>query len=443
MSVSTSSELDCCILTFNCARELVDSDLFASHLHAALAAATDPPDILVLALEELAPIPYSFIGGSYILPYILRFQLAVDALIKLWDGRGAVRYEKVASLNAGMTALLVFAQPDVARDIEKVDTAAVRLGNYELGNKGAVVARLHYRKGGDQIATQLTFVGAHFAPGEERCERRNSDWRTVVENTLLEPIRPHKDRRLSPIADEEAEEGAPLLSDTSQSDHSRGLYSPDSHLFVAGDLNYRTSDRGPPPGDAQQWPQPGDSRAFTDAFGSLLASDQLTRERRAGRTLHHLQEAEISFAPTYKYSSDAQQHAAGSGNADKTSLDPWAAHRVPSWCDRVLFKACDGNIRVESYQSLPLLSSSDHQAVLLRVSVPLRSSSQDTGGTHQMPPPPFEISQHAGTRAVRSRSKEYAVGVAALVALTWEGRLMFLGALAGAVGGWAILQSLI
>ncbi|KAL9133054.1 MAG: hypothetical protein Q9175_005774, partial [Cornicularia normoerica] len=52
-------------VTFNCGRELIDPSVFSNHLFSALANPT-APDILVLCLQEIAPIAYSFLGGSFL-----------------------------------------------------------------------------------------------------------------------------------------------------------------------------------------------------------------------------------------------------------------------------------------------------------------------------------------------------------------------------------------
>ena len=65
------SDLNCYITTFNCGRELVDVDYFANNLFNG--AKTDlPPDFIVLCLQEIAPIGYSFLGGSLLAPYFAR-----------------------------------------------------------------------------------------------------------------------------------------------------------------------------------------------------------------------------------------------------------------------------------------------------------------------------------------------------------------------------------
>lgn len=85
----------------------------------------------------------------------------------------------------------------------------------------------------------------------------------------------------------------------------------------------------------------------------LLEADQLTREKDAGRTLHHLREGRITFQPTYKF---------------KLGTDTYTSKRIPAWCDRVLFASWadqgDGKKgEVELYESAMAFQGSDHKPV--------------------------------------------------------------------------------
>ncbi|EHA24622.1 hypothetical protein ASPNIDRAFT_129399, partial [Aspergillus niger ATCC 1015] len=112
-----------------------------------------------------------------------------------------------------------------------------------MGNKGAVGARIAYRgaaSAGDPL--DLTFAAAHLAPMEYAVEQRNEDWRSLVER-LVFSYSPAAGREIPDTAN--AEENAPLLRQ-SQEGH-RGIYTPTSYLFLAGDLNYRTSNAASDP----------------------------------------------------------------------------------------------------------------------------------------------------------------------------------------------------
>ena len=65
------------ILTFNCGKALIDVDAVASQLFLGLST-PKLPDILVLSLQEIAPIPHCLIGGSFLVPYFSRFHQAVE-----------------------------------------------------------------------------------------------------------------------------------------------------------------------------------------------------------------------------------------------------------------------------------------------------------------------------------------------------------------------------
>ena len=59
------------------------------------------------------------------------------------------------------------------------------------------------------------------------------------------------------------------------------------------------------------------------------AQDQLKVEMAAGRTFVHLQEAPITFRPTYKF----DKHS-----AEPLDYDSSEKRRVPAWTDRILFR---------------------------------------------------------------------------------------------------------
>ena len=139
----------------------------------------------------------------------------------------------------------------------------------------------------------------------------------------------------------------------------------------AGDFNYRLDNI-----DA-------DAAAACARAGdlpTLKKRDQLFKERAAGRAFAGMDEAEIAFAPTYKY----DKHAPG------LCFDSSEKRRVPAWCDRVLFRGskngsggdgrCESDaaaagagtasaplpaasVACTSYGSLPDVLDSDHKPV--------------------------------------------------------------------------------
>ncbi len=447
------------IVTFNCGRDPINPTIFASHLFSALPRPQTAPDILVLCLQELAPLANSFLGGSYLVPYLSPFRHAVTTAAASLDN---AEYVNVISRNIGMTAIMVFVLRDLTAQIRWLETAGVGVGMHEMGNKGAVGIRMGYSIGDSTL--DITLVSAHLAPMEDALERRNEDWANIVRGMVFTSVSPTAVRKTTTqrLPQESSNETEPLLPSSPEGDSippMSGLYTPISHLFFAGDLNYRTSSTKPSPEAYLTWPQPTTDKNAPEHWSHLLPSDQLTQERQARRTLHGLQEAPINFPPTYKYSDQARS-LASTKLVDDTGEDDvdtwlWAKHRFPSWCDRVLYLPLPSwmpytsKIEVQGYKALPLLPSSDHRPVACSFSIPAAVIPEPNGEEEEAAKddvrlcPPFELDPHWKIRRETARLKEVVVGLACYLGLTWEGRGLLVAIVVGAVGGWVVVKSLL
>ncbi|KIX97935.1 uncharacterized protein Z520_06013 [Fonsecaea multimorphosa CBS 102226] len=461
MANQTNSDNDDClniyILTYNCARTLINPATFAPYLFHALPPNSDAPELLVLCLQELAPISYSFLGGSFLTPYFKAFREAVRLASK---DRGG--YVNVVSRNLGMTAIMVFLRDDVADNLTWIRTAGVGVGVSEMGNKGAVGVQLGYRAtrrhppsadgevGDESGELEFTFVSAHLAPMEDGLERRNEDYRNIMQKLVF-----RTDQRLkAPLPRGEEGEDAPLLQgELASQEHETlgeeetGMYSASSYLFFAGDLNYRTSLLQPSPQDVEEkFPQPSTNSNDPMPFRDLLAEDQLTQQVKAGKTLHGLTEAPITFPPTYKYHTDGSKAVLMVNGEDRQHWS-WARHRWPSWCDRIFFSNPQGGdvkVTPQRYTSLPLFATSDHRPVALAASVPLKAvSNAGQVEGERGPTAPFGIDPDWTSKRIQARRKELAVGIMAYLALTWEGNGLLVTTTIGVVGAWLIIRSLL
>lgn len=439
------------ILTFNCARNLIEVDTFASHLFDSLSSPDTgqqglgmAPELVVLSLQEMAPIAYAFLGGSFLASYFDSFRRAVDlAVAERWAD--TVRYVEIATDNCGMTGIMIFARSDIESRISGVERAEVGLGFLQIGNKGAMGIRLGYDAGNVDGIFNLTFVAAHLAPREDAFERRNKDWKHITER-LMFPTASTTDRN-------DAGDRQALLDDwnAGRSRRCSGIFLT-SYLFIAGDLNYRTSNTVPRKDDYGLFPQPTLDIHSPKHYSHLLKKDQLKRElrRESGvrRTLHGMSEAPITFPPTYKYSSEAQ-YLAAQGTETENREWRWANHRWPSWCDRVLYLDVPSwmegvdCVRPQIYDALPLFPTSDHRAVALSVSVPLKSvfllEEMDENDVRLAPPFPLD-SNYARWRAA-VRAIEIIVGFLAYLGLTREGNRLVLAVIIGVFSGWLMLRS--
>lgn len=446
------ADLSIYLTTFNCGRALIDIDYFAANLFNGFKSEL-PPDLIVLSLQEIGPLGYSFLGGSYLAPYFSRFDKAIFAAAAS-QFEGSNDYLHLTTRNLGMTAIMVFARARTHEKIRWVETGGVGVGLWEMGNKGAVGVRLGLQVSGDE--TVLTFVAAHLAPMEEAWKRRNEDWKSICEALVFEREGSAVRQKLG----ENSEDAEPLLSSSVPGGGGGGaqkgsMFKPASHLFLAGDLNYRTSDHRPDPAAHGEWPQPVPSASESRHYSQLLKHDQLTRERNKKHTLHNLSEAPIAFPPTYKYSIAAQKQAADPMTRTKPSANStngadgtveqrsdvedevwlWAQHRMPSWCDRILFLS-QAQPEVHSYTVLPVQPTSDHRPVALSCSVPFEPVGERVE-------PPFAVRRDWRERRATARRLEILVGIAAYLSLTWEGEALLAGTVVGLVGGYLVLRALV
>ena len=352
-----------------------------------------------------------------------------------------------------MTAIIAFVLQKQAQNIKWIETAGVGVGLYGMGNKGAVGLRIGYGTNNGDI--ELSAVAAHLAPMENALERRNKDWGDICRRLMFTPVNEgavRGSRSTNPL-DEDNDDRDPLLQGDPDNagTPSSGLYTSNSHIILAGDLNYRTSPIKPSPTDHHMFPQPCEDQGNSRHYSNILKKDQLSRELKAQRTCHGLVEAPIEFPPTYKYS-DRQRAIA---EKDDGVMWDWAKHRWPSWCDRILYtqipswmeaKDASVSITVHGYTALPLISTSDHRPVALSLSIPaipISPPDHDGAGTEFRLSPPFDIDPDWRNKRAAARRRELIVGLAAFLGLTWEGRIALLATIIGAFGGWWIIRGLL
>lgn len=427
--------VDVFTVTFNAGRAHIDPPTFARHLDNALPR-SKAPEILILSLQEIAPIGYSFLGGYFLTSYFEKYRHAIHL------AREDIEYENFETRNVGMTAILAFVLADKRKHIKYLATGGVGVGMSEMGNKGAVGLRFEYSVG--EYAMELSVVAAHLAPMEEAVVRRNEDWKNIVQRLVFEQVDPRSVLEQTLREDGESE---PLLSGSLHSiGPESGLYKSTSYIILAGDLNYRTSNTKPLPSDFKDFPHPTEDLDDPRHWSHLLQRDQLLQEIKAQKTCHGLNEAAINFPPTYKYSDKKQAVA----NVEDGPLWDWAWHRWPSWCDRILYldlptwtqkKESSLSIHVHAYNALPLMSTSDHRPVALSISIPLKTY-EVTNSESMKVHPPFGIDPKWKERRNMARIKESFVGVAAFYFYTWEGCSILIAIFVGVLIGQALVTRL-
>ena len=454
--------LNISVVTFNCARVPIESSVFANCVLRFLGSDSFP-DLLVFSLQEISPIAYAFLGGSFLTFYLDRVRHTVDVLSQQCteelqqDG-----YTQLVAKNVGMTALLIFARGDVVRRIRRLENGGVGVGWWSMGNKGALGSRFQVLMPQDDSPNSfmnLAFLAVHLAPMEDATARRNKDWSDVVKRLVFlgKTSATNTNNRHT-----NREESQRLLEGTNSADAEllpTGIYSPGSCVFLAGDLNYRTSDVPPRGNDVTAYPKPV-ADGEIGHFAKLWKGDQLSQELTAKRTLHGFHEEPVHFPPTYKYS-DAQRDSERAREKLGPQVDVrpegvqqdseygWASHRWPSWCDRILYLRSvhrdqdfgqGAEVHVLKYTALPLMSTSDHRPVAMSVSIRAGVGESELDNSAWTADAPFEIDPQWQQKRKAARQGEIVVGFFAFLGLTWEGRAVTFGILAGSVVLWTLLQ---
>jgi len=204
----------------------------------------------------------------------------------------------------GMTIrLFVFAHVEHESKISCVESSKEATGiAHVVGNKGGVGIRFNFNE------TSLCFVGAHLAAHQEKVDDRNHDFMEILKGLDL------------------GEKGVDSI-----------------HTFFMGDLNYRIDlprDRVVELIEKQDW-------------ATLRQADQLIKQVASDAAFAGYQEEVVDFRPTYRF-------LRGTNEYDE------ALGRVPSWCDRVLYKSLPGdveNIIQGAYGSVDEIQTSDHHPV--------------------------------------------------------------------------------
>lgn len=471
--------MDVFILTFNAAKRQINIPVFARHLCNAFGQnATSLPEMVVISLQEMAPLAQAFIGSYVLHPYFQRYESAVNIAASKFAAEEERQdrpkdrpYTLVTARNVGMTGIMLFARDPSA--VENLQVAEVGFGAGDMANKGAAGLRMLYKRQNEEdgsvlASTELTFVSAHLAAMEWNLNKRNKNWESIVSGLVFEDPKKIAERPLlQPTShgsdDDEDAQGLLSQESTQKALHDISIYKPGSHLFVSGDLNYRLSKTSPASGSTFPETDPESPNYYT----RFLSHDQLTAEKSAGRTLQGLSEAPINFPPTYKLvlspKSEPQTELGRIGDeeddADQVEWS-WALHRWPGWCDRVLFfdipwwvqnTVRDAKMKIRTYDALPAVRSSDHRAVFLRLDVPMldpdvlqpteSACETELSGERQQPVDPrvklpFPVDFQTWEHRAMVRKWESTIGWSMLISQSKQGIMVFVTVLLVGLGAW-------
>ncbi|MFH4976216.1 hypothetical protein AB6A40_002925 [Gnathostoma spinigerum] len=198
--------------------------------------------------------------------------------------------------------LLVFIRLDLMRIVDRIDSRYSKSTFGGLtGHKGSTAIRILLKNN-----SSLVFISSHLVPHAEGYEARCSQYR---------------DSRLCCFEDEES------------------LFTFNSSVIWLGDMNWRID--GLSFSELMQKLELAEHSCGIDEI--LDRYDQLRRAQRDHKAFEDFSEAPVCFPPTYRL-------LVGTSEFD--------AVRVPSWCDRILFKG--SSLCCKDYRSNRRIFISDH-----------------------------------------------------------------------------------
>lgn len=284
------------------------------------------PDIFVLGLQEI-----DRRAEAYMYNVSLREQLWVEAIesacIKKYPKDG---YQRITSKSLVGLLIIVMVKGEHVQHVGKVSAASASCGIMGIvGNKGAVGVRFKI------YDDYVCFVNCHLAAHPNQVLRRNQDLADLHKRLLFPAPRSRSTKSRKNRHE----------AFTDSYWHMKGFVGVEDCdvLFWLGDFNYRVEM------ESQL------ARIFVQhgQIDSVLLNDQMKIQKDAGQTfLSKYNEAEITFSPSYSFDT-------GTDNYDSSEKQ-----RVPSWCDRVLWRDGD-RIESMSYDCLFEYKWSDHKPVRL------------------------------------------------------------------------------
>uniref|UniRef100_A0A914X9X2 Obg domain-containing protein n=1 Tax=Plectus sambesii TaxID=2011161 RepID=A0A914X9X2_9BILA len=239
-----------------------------------------------------------------------------------------------ADLKLGTNQLLIFVKQRVLMSIRKTEAHFVRYFHWTdksliysgiAGHKASIGAKISFKNG-----SYLLLITSHLSARPNAYNKRIREYNST--------------------------KWAMPLTKTSSKEH--------GYTFWLGDLNFRVNDLSAPEVVGCL------KNISSDQMHTLLDQhDQLQMAQKVGDAFVDYVEPNVTFPPTYRM-------IVGSGEYDLL--------RVPSWCDRILFRVNDSveslAVKTLSYESLPSVQFSDHVPVKGTFSLRMPTAKDVIGG---------------------------------------------------------------
>jgi len=274
-----------------------------------------------------------------------------EAVLRVLNNMMPNAWVKVGMRQMSGLLTLVYARQELKKFVGEVETGAVACGAMGVGgNKGASAVRFGVHR------NYICVLSSHFKAHQNETQGRNENYRQISRKLTFKS-------RANRLLDEAVEEDVDSQEPYFEPVVGHALKDADVVLWM-GDFNYRL--------DLPYYNAL--SLIAENNISELLEFDQCLKQVRTGEIFADMDEAPITFPPTYKFDK---------GIHDRMAYDSSEKQRIPSWTDRIFFRG-RGNPRqgddsrfttAESlvYESLPSVVDSDHKPVrsLLRLDLPI------------------------------------------------------------------------
>ncbi|CEG64842.1 hypothetical protein RMATCC62417_01751 [Rhizopus microsporus] len=305
------------------------------------------PDFYIIGLQEMETNTEAYIRYDP-----TKENAWVKAIISSLKDEGK-DYYKVASKQLVTMLLIVITKKTNKPFISEtqITWAGVGLMNM-MGNKGGIAVRLRFHD------SYLCFVTSHLAAFTDKTEKRNQDFTELSKRLIFAHQPDQLTSYVSYFWNNGGDEGVSFVENNNVIRDWRveaSIYHSD-FLIWCGDLNYRVNLSE---SVIKSWLR-------QDRLNVLLEYDQLSIERKAGRTFPMFEEGPITFLPTYKYDPGTNQY------------DTSEKRRAPSWTDRILWKKSrvdspeQERLELLDYTHCMNMMMSDHKPVRALMSMNIR-----------------------------------------------------------------------
>lgn len=285
------------------------------------------PDIYVVCFQEIVSLNAKYILFKSNTSTVDSWKVLVQDCLNNISRKYTKNYDSqsdeyilVKSLELVGILMVVFIKRKYFSDVKNIDFNIKKTGALgHLGNKGSVLYRFEYKN------QSFAFSSGHFAAGQSALKNRIEELSDVLNLNI---------------------------NSNSTINSFKGRFQDHKFWFIIGDLNFRI--------DLEN--EQVRSQIKRNELNRLSSYDQLNKIKLEDKDFYCIDEGKIKFPPTYKYEIGTSEYEA-------------KKNRVPSWCDRILFKKCD-YIELLEYTSVQNICLSDHKPVFAVFKVNLKENNK-------------------------------------------------------------------